>query len=251
MFIYNLLGVELLHHTTCGTIRKSFFEEGDTVEFEYLLRVLIAGICGALIGYERKSRMKEAGIKTHFVVAVGAALMMVISKYGFQDQNGWHNLTLDPSRIAAQVVSGVGFLGAGMIFIQRQNVKGLTTAAGIWATAGTGMAIGSGLYWVGGGVTLIILIAQIVLHGKIAWLATPKTEHLVVHLDNRPEVTARLQQLLRERHISIISFHVERTASDSPEIVLEAVVRLPDSQKPEQLLTLIQEAEFVKSVEVQ
>lgn len=84
-------------------------KEGEGMEFEYLLRVIGAGICGVLVGYERKSRMKEAGVRTHFVVALGAALMMVISKYGFQDQADWPNLSLDPARIAAQVVSGVGF----------------------------------------------------------------------------------------------------------------------------------------------
>ncbi len=74
-----------------------------------LLRLTVAGICGALIGYERKNRMKDAGIRTHFMVSVGAALMILVSKYGFQDQIGWDNLSLDPSRIAAQVVSGVSF----------------------------------------------------------------------------------------------------------------------------------------------
>jgi putative Mg2+ transporter-C (MgtC) family protein len=221
------------------------------MEFEYLLRVIIAGICGALIGYERKSRMKEAGIRTHFVVAVGASLMMIISKYGFQDQSGWHNLTLDPSRIAAQVVSGVGFLGAGMIFLQRQTVKGLTTAAGIWATAGTGMAVGSGLYVVGGGVTLIILLAQILLHGKIDWLSSPRTEHLILRLVNEKDAAARIQRLLGERNISIMTFHAERTSKDSSEITLEIMIKLPGAQKADQLLTLIQEEEFVKSVEVQ
>lgn len=145
-----------------------------------LLRLTVAGICGALIGYERKNRMKDAGIRTHFMVSVGAALMILVSKYGFQDQIGWDNLSLDPSRIAAQVVSGVSFLGAGMIFLQRQTVKSLTTAAGIWATSGIGMAIGAGLYWIGISVTVLILIAQVLLHGRFNWLEGPKTEQLVV-----------------------------------------------------------------------
>lgn len=93
------------------------------MEFELLGRVLLAGLCGIFIGFERKNRMKEAGVRTHFVVAVGAALMIIISKYGFQDQIGWENLSVDPSRIAAGIVSGVGFLGAGMIFMQNNTVK--------------------------------------------------------------------------------------------------------------------------------
>lgn len=92
-------------------------------DWDYLIRVMFAGLCGALIGYERKSRMKEAGIRTHFIVGIGASLMMVVSKYGFQDQTAWSNLSLDPSRIAAQVISGVGFIGAGMIFTQKIESK--------------------------------------------------------------------------------------------------------------------------------
>ncbi|MBJ8191627.1 MgtC/SapB family protein, partial [Bacillus cereus] len=120
-------------------------------DWDYLIRVMFAGLCGALIGYERKSRMKEAGIRTHFIVGIGAALMMVVSKYGFQDQTVWSNLSLDPSRIAAQVISGVGFIGAGMIFTQKNRIKGLTTAAGIWTTAGIGIAVRARMYGLGAG----------------------------------------------------------------------------------------------------
>ncbi|MFD0680655.1 MULTISPECIES: MgtC/SapB family protein [unclassified Paenibacillus] len=215
-----------------------------------MLRVILAGICGALVGYERKNRMKEAGIRTHFVVALGACLMMVISKYGFQDQNGWENVAFDPSRIAAQVVSGVGFLGAGMIFMQRQTIKGLTTAAGIWATAGVGMAIGAGLYILGGGVTLIILLAQKLLHGRFNWLASPKTEQLVIRLTNETGATYKIQQLLEEKNITILSFHAESNGIDPDELILEMIVRFPGSYRVEQLLPIVQEAAFVRAVEL-
>ncbi|MCR8632252.1 MgtC/SapB family protein [Paenibacillus sp. N5-1-1-5] len=220
------------------------------MQYEYLLRVILAGICGALVGYERKNRMKEAGIRTHFVVALGACLMMVISKYGFQDQNGWDNVAFDPSRIAAQVVSGVGFLGAGMIFMQRQTIKGLTTAAGIWATAGVGMAIGAGLYILGGGVTLIILLAQKLLHGRFNWLASPKTEQLIIRLTNETGATYKIQQLLEEKNITILSFHAESNGIDSDELMLEMIVRFPGSYRVEQLLPIVQEASFVRAVEL-
>ncbi|TDF93578.1 MgtC/SapB family protein [Paenibacillus piri] len=219
------------------------------MEFEYLLRVLVAGICGALIGYERKNRMKEAGIRTHFVVAAGASLMMVISKYGFQDQNGWHNLALDPSRIAAQVVSGVGFLGAGMIFMQRQTVKGLTTAAGIWATAGVGMAVGAGLYVLGGGVALIILLAQKILHARFNWLASPKTEQVVVRLANEPEAISSIQQLFQEKEIEILSFHAENKI-DPDGLIVEMIVKFPGSLKMEHLLSIVQELPLVRAIEI-
>ncbi|MEK3719166.1 MgtC/SapB family protein [Paenibacillus sp. FSL H8-0034] len=220
------------------------------MQYEYLLRVILAGICGALVGYERKNRMKEAGIRTHFVVALGASLMMIISKYGFQDQNGWENVAFDPSRIAAQVVSGVGFLGAGMIFMQRLTIKGLTTAAGIWATAGVGMAIGAGLYVLGAGVAIIIFVAQKLLHGRFNWLSSPKTEQLVIRITNEPGATSQIQQLLEEKHISILSFQAESSGIGSEDITLEMIVRFPGSYRVEQLLPIVQEASFVRAVEL-
>ncbi|WP_240419762.1 MgtC/SapB family protein [Paenibacillus periandrae] len=220
------------------------------MQYEYLLRVILAGICGALVGYERKNRMKEAGIRTHFVVALGASLMMIISKYGFQDQNGWENVAFDPSRIAAQVVSGVGFLGAGMIFMQRLTIKGLTTAAGIWATAGVGMAIGAGLYVLGAGVAIIIFVAQKLLHGRFNWLSSPKTEQLVIRITNEPGATSQIQQLLEEKHISILSFQAESSGMSSEDITLEMIVRFPGSYRVEQLLPIVQEASFVRAVEL-
>ncbi len=138
-------------------------------ELSYILRIILAGICGMIIGLERKNRSKEAGVRTHFVVACGAALMMVVSKYAFFDlvrdmDFADVDVRLDPSRIASTIASGIGFLGAGMIFVHKNTISGLTTAAGIWATSGVGMAIGAGMYAIGVGATLIILLAQYLLH---------------------------------------------------------------------------------------
>ncbi|WP_186786893.1 MgtC/SapB family protein, partial [Oenococcus oeni] len=119
-----------------------------------LLRLIVAGVCGFAIGYERKSRLKEAGVRTHMIVALGAALIMIVSKYGFVDVVQLKGYVLDPSRIAAQIVSGIGFLGAGMIFVRKQAINGLTTAAGVWTTAGVGMAIGAKLYFIGVSATV-------------------------------------------------------------------------------------------------
>lgn len=220
------------------------------MEYGFLLRILLAGVCGAFIGYERKSRMKEAGIRTHFVVAVGSALMVLISKYGFEDVIGKSGVGLDPSRIAAQVVSGVGFLGAGMIFMQRQTVKGLTTAAGIWSTAGIGMAIGADLYIVGVGTTIIILIAQKLFHSKINLLDTPKTEQLSIHLNNELGAMDYVLNFLKERDITVLHFHTEKL-KDSSELVLDITLKLPRNYKVENILPLIQLSPFVTVVEVQ
>lgn len=134
-------------------------------ELQYIVRLLTAAICGALIGFERKNRSKEAGVRTHCLVACASALMMILSKYAYFDLMQYSEFVkLDPSRVAAGVVSGIGFLGAGMIFVHKKTVTGLTTAAGVWATSGIGMAIGAGMYLIGGAATLIILLIQVVLH---------------------------------------------------------------------------------------
>lgn len=137
---------------------------------EFFVRILVACVCGACIGFERSKRFKEAGIRTHIIVCCAAALTMIVSKYGFADLtdpagrafNGTRGA--DPARVAAQIISGVSFLGAGIIFRNGTSIKGLTTAAGIWATAGIGLAIGSGLYVIGMFATAVVAVLQIIMH---------------------------------------------------------------------------------------
>lgn len=131
--------------------------------WEFALRLFVAGIMGILIGLEREYRAKEAGYRTHFLVAVGSALLMIVSQYGFEEVLERDLVRLDPSRIAAQVVSGIGFIGAGTIILQKQIVRGLTTAAGIWATSGIGLAIGAGMYSIGVAATVLVLLGLEVL----------------------------------------------------------------------------------------
>ena len=126
--------------------------------WDFALRLFVAGAMGVLIGLEREYRAKEAGYRTHFLVALGSALMMIVSQYGFMEVLKTDLIRLDPSRIAAQVVSGSGFIGAGTIILQKQIVRGLTTAAGIWATSGIGLAVGAGMYAVGISATLLVLL---------------------------------------------------------------------------------------------
>lgn len=114
------------------------------LQVELLFRIFIGAVCGAGIGFERMSHYKVAGVKTHMIVGLSSALLMIVSKYGFSDVGEF-----DAARIAAQVVSGIGFLGAGIIFKKNMNVQGLTTAAGILATSGVGLALGAGMYFVG------------------------------------------------------------------------------------------------------
>ncbi len=124
---------------------------------ETLLRLLVAALAGSLVGLERERLQWAAGLRTHMLVSVGSCLIIIVSAYGFSDVLGSH-VVLDPSRIAAQVVSGIGFLGAGTILLRGEVVKGLTTAASLWAVAAIGLAIGSGLYVAGLATTLIVLV---------------------------------------------------------------------------------------------
>ena len=107
-------------------------------------RILLSTICGMLIGWEREKRLKSAGLRTHMLVALASALMMIISKYGFLDVVHLSSVQVDASRMASGVVQAIGFLGAGVIFVKRDKIIGVPTAAGRWATGGIGLAIGCG-----------------------------------------------------------------------------------------------------------
>lgn len=126
---------------------------------EFILRIAIAGVLGAAVGLERELRAKEAGTRTHFLVAMGAALFTILSQYGFDESLKIYSslASFDPSRLAAQVVTGIGFIGAGTIIFQKHVVKGLTTAAGLWVTAAIGMTAATGLYALAIGSTLLVL----------------------------------------------------------------------------------------------
>ncbi len=136
-----------------------------------MLRLFIAALFGGLIGLEREYRAKEAGFRTHFLVALGSALFMLLSQYGFEGiLSTGQNVRLDPSRIAAQVVSGIGFIGAGTIIFQKHIVRGLTTAAGLWVTAAIGMSTGAGLFILSLLATVLVLICletMHIVHGSI------------------------------------------------------------------------------------
>jgi putative Mg2+ transporter-C (MgtC) family protein len=219
------------------------------IELAFLLRLALAAVCGVAIGYERQYRMKEAGVRTHFIVALGSALIMLVSKYGFKDQMEWHNLSLDPSRVAAQVVTGIGFLGAGIIFLQKDSIKGLTTAAGVWATAGVGLAIGSGLYMLGLSATVIIIIGQILLHGRIRWLSPPKTELLTLQIVNEPGVIQNIQKVLEEQNITVLNVKSKTNDQSVPVIELQLAVKVACNYNTANLIGILQSDPAVKSVE--
>lgn len=176
------------------------------LELECLLRIAISAVCGGVIGLERERRFKSAGIRTHLIVALSAALMTVLSKYGFSDVVGG-GVNVDASRVAAGVVCAIGFLGAGVIFFRRDVVNGVTTAAGLWATVGVGMAIGAGWYFTGVVSTLMIVVFQMLLHYRTMLVRTQKVGSVVFRVseeDTEETVYRRLSYLVeRTRDISL------------------------------------------------
>ena len=218
------------------------------VQLEYIVRVLVAGFCGAMIGYERKNKLKEAGIRTHFIVALTSALIIIISKYGFYDIIGTPGIGLDPARVAAQVVSGVGFLGAGLIFVRNQSISGLTTAAGMWATAGIGLAIGCGVYLLGIVSSIIILIAQFLLHRSRWWIRLPIAEQLLIKIRNTDDSVTYIEEKLKNDRIDIINMKVNNLDEFFLEVTIYA--KLPKGYNKTNLIKLFNDNPLIKSLEV-
>ena len=203
-----------------------------------IFRIVVAAICGIAIGTERRNRAKEAGIRTHCVVACGAALMMIVSKYGFFDMLEFvdaADFKPDPSRVAAQIVSGVGFLGAGIIFIQKKTVTGLTTAAGIWATSGIGMAIGAGMYLVGVAATLILLSAQILLHKNPKWYSLPQVKTLSVYDVTQEDFQQFALQLLKSKNVTVQDTYISKNQDSR---IYKFSVEVPPQVNEEELIEL-------------
>lgn len=207
----------------------------------YIIRMVIACLCGTVIGWERKNRAKDAGIRTHCIVSCASALIMIISKYGFFDMP--YLEINDGTRIAAQIVSGVGFLGAGMIFVHKNTITGLTTAAGIWGTSGIGMAVGAGMYTVGIAATLILLIIQILMHKNSSLTFSPKMMLLTLQDDGEPSFQNRLYQQLEGMEIQIYSADVFNRGGH---FEYRLTVELPASLQEELVVGLFENSKITR-----
>lgn len=217
--------------------------------FVYLLRMLLANLCGAIIGLERTKRSKEAGIRTHCIIAGAAALFMIISKYGFADMAMIEGSRgADPARIAAQVVTGISFLGAGVIYKNGNTVKGLTTAAGIWATAAVGMACGSGLYWVGLFMTVLIIGVQLLMHHFNVGYDAYSNGEIRITLVDTPEIRKVLKEKQKELGITIVSSRITTCADNTLNMVLQ--VRIKNNIRFSDILKFMDEHPEIKSLSV-
>lgn len=178
---------------------------------EFTLRIFVAAILGGLIGLEREYRAKEAGFRTHFLVALGSSLFMILSQFGFDTAIGLlPNVSLDPSRIASQVVTGIGFIGAGIIIFQKNVIRGLTTAAGLWVTSAIGLTCGAGLYVLATATTLLVLMCLEVLNVVLGRFGTRNMS--IILASNSKENIRNVLYRIKKGSVEIYSYNIkERT----------------------------------------
>ena len=207
-------------------------------ELHSLLNILLAVVLGFAIGYERKLRYKEAGIRTHTIVCVGSALIMVVSKYGFSDIQEY-----DASRVAAQIVSGIGFLGAGIIIYRKHEIHGLTTA-GVWATAGVGMAAGAGMYVVAAGAAVVIIGVQCIFHIKCRLFRTKKYFQVKICFTSSGTENDTIKELFQTDRFNRLV--IERKGGETVYHATLNTDREYSSQKLSQIMT---EHPFIRSIE--
>ncbi|HUN14712.1 MAG TPA: MgtC/SapB family protein [Alistipes sp.] len=215
------------------------------MEWNFIWRLCAAGLCGTIIGLDREYRVKDAGFRTHFLVALGSALMMIVSQYGFEDLLATYDgLRFDPGRIAAQVVSGIGFIGAGTIILHRQLVRGLTTAASLWATAGIGLAAGAHMYVVAGAATLLTLFGLEALTLFFGGLGRKRT--LIVYSSGRREVIDAMFNKLKTSKYTVISYEIEPTRMDGATVYRATlVIRAKGIAEEEEFVNLLRESQDI------
>lgn len=200
-----------------------------------LPELLLSVLLGFSIGLERKMRSKEAGIRTHTIVCFGAALMTIISKH---IGNG------DPGRIAAQIVSGVGFLGAGMIVFKQHEVKGLTTAAGIWAAAGVGMACGAGFFILSIGATALLITVQWVFHLRFRLFRNKRTYSVKIEFSRTGDENLRIKEIFgtdRFNHLVL--------KREGDQVLYSATLTTDNEFSSTQLNEIISQNSFIFSIE--
>lgn len=216
---------------------------------DIVLRIVLAGVLAGAIGLERELRSKEAGLRTHFLVGVGSALIMIVSQYGFADVLRYNNISLDPSRIAAQVVSGIGFLGAGTIIIERKMVRGLTTAAGIWVVAAIGLASGAGLYMIAILGTIAVLVG-LEFFQRIFKLNSHKVVEMNVRVEEKPK--NEIMDILNKNSNYILNYKIEKEHIDGVSIYnISSKFRCKSNLKIVDMVNEIEELVGVISVNIE
>lgn len=217
----------------------------------YLLRAVLACICGGVVGIERQQRNKVAGTKTHVLIALAAALMVLISKYGFLDVLAVEGVAYDASRVAAGIAAGAVFLSGGIIFSgKRGNISGLTTAAGAWVTIGIGMAVGAGMYALGIIITVLMVLVQQVLHRNIWIMKKPTRVQVTFHIehDKEGEAYQKVVDYLARYQIGFRQFRWEKKGKTSYLLCCQVVV--PKQYGRDDILKIFSGMDEVEDFEV-
>lgn len=179
-----------------------------------ILRILIALILSGMIGFEREMNNHSAGFRTHILVGVGACLMMLLSLYGFRDFQDDVSIRFDPARIPSYVISGIGFLGAGTIIVYGGTIRGLTTAASIWAVAGLGLVIGNGMYDLAVFTTIVILLSLIFLnHFETNFVKREVLKTLEIKIDKNAEFNDIIA-LLETLQVMVLDIEIQKNRSN-------------------------------------
>ena len=220
------------------------------LQADLAVRMLIAAVLGAAIGLEREIHEHPAGMRTHLLVALGSAIFTVLSIYGFEGVGrGNVAASVDPTRIAAQIVSGIGFLGAGAILKYGTSIRGLTTAASLWTAAAIGMAVGAGEWVIAAVGTFIVVFSLWPLNALVARLHKPGTHAIKVRLEvGRLEALGDMSRLLADRRVEMAGINSQRIGKGRYEVELE--LRLPTAARPQDIIgaiTAIPDVELMES----
>ena len=215
---------------------------------EFLLRLLLSAALGALVGLERSKRQKEAGIRTHCIIACTSALFMLVSKSAFMDCGAVDGLRgADPARIAAQVVSGISFLGAGVIFKNGNSIRGLTTAAGMWGTSAVGMAVGAGMYWLGLCEAAVLVAIQVILHRFPVGADALTTQELLVEMEDTEDMQRRFDDLLKQHRGQVTDSSLTR---EDGYLRMEITAKLEPPITHDEAMTFMKENPGVRRMSV-
>lgn len=212
---------------------------------DVILRILSSLLAGAIVGYERKKHAKEAGIRTHCMVAIGATIFALVSKYGFFDVIWFDGISSDAGRVAANIVTGVCFLGAGMIFIKNRSISGLTTAAGIWAVSAIGLSFGVGLYNVGFLSTFSLFMLQYVLHKPLLAIEGASAREITCIIENWESID-KLSEVIHEIDHNAYFSCIEKKPDET--VLVKFVVRIERHQLVDEMNIFMDKHPYIKSI---
>ena len=215
----------------------------------FVIRLLAATALGALIGIEREYHAKEAGVRTHLLVALGACLFMILSIYGFDLMLGRDHVSFDPSRIASQVVTGIGFIGAGTIILQKQMVRGLTTAAGLWVTAAIGLACGTGMYVIAVVTTVIALASLGLINVFLPYVS--QCDRRITFLVEDYGVLTEVLENLRHEKITVLNYEMHKDAEENNgKMLVSLEIRMQRYDNVKAVASILRNFEKVELVQI-